>query len=214
MTVRLLIAEAEPVVLIGLAVMLRHPEIQTVGEAVRASELPGAAVSSGCSTILCAAGFPDGSGYDAIARLRADGFSGRIILFTSEASDRSLLRAETAGADSVLLRTVKTEELLRIVLAADAGAPPSDKGKYAGELRRLADGRRQRAADPTFPLTAREIEVLRLIAAGQSNKMIAASFGRSVDTIKEHVGHILRKLEVNDRTAAVVRAMRDGLIER
>ena len=216
MTVQLLLADAEPVTRLGWTALFRGSELQVVAEVQSASELADLARSTGAAMILTAAVFPDGSGLDAAARLRTDGFSGPILVFSSDISDQTLHRAWAAGVDSFLRRTIPTEELLRIALAWTRLGPDAEKrekSRFCGELRRIIRGRARRSSEPTSPLTARETQVLRMIAAGQSNKMIAASLGRSVDTVKEHVGHILRKLQVSDRTAAAVQAIKTGLVD-
>jgi NarL family two-component system response regulator LiaR len=153
-------------------------------------------------------------GVKAMRRLRERSPGSRVIVLTSFLDDERLLPAIQAGAAGYLLKDVEPAELARAVRAAHAGDAILDPTAAARVVRAIADG-----AAPTVPLaperlTRREHEVLTLIAHGRSNKRIAAELGISEKTVKAHVGHLLAKLGVADRTQAALLAVEQGLVDQ
>jgi DNA-binding NarL/FixJ family response regulator len=143
------------------------------------------------------------SGIEAIIGIRSEFPNARIIVLTTYTGDVQVLRALKAGARAYILKGQVHRELLDTIRAVHAGQkriPP----EVAAEL---AD----HAADEN--LTAREIDVLRLIAGGNANKEIAGRLSIAEETVKSHVTNILAKLGANDRTHAVTMALRRGIIE-
>ena len=146
---------------------------------------------------------PQMSGIDAIAAIRAEFPDARIVVLTTYAGDVQVLRALKAGARAYLLKSLLRKELLetiRVVHAGQKRLPPEVASEIAGH-----------AADDA--LTAREIDVLRLIASGNANKEVAALLSITEETVKGHVKNILAKLGANDRTHAVTIAIKRGIIE-
>jgi DNA-binding NarL/FixJ family response regulator len=115
----------------------------------------------------------------------------------------------SAGAHDYVLKTASRSDLIGAVTNAAAGDEPS----RSGELRKVAKAmaKREAATDSGVPLTPRETQVLRQIAMGLANQEIADALEISVETVKEHVQNLLRKISVNDRTQAAVWALRHGL---
>jgi DNA-binding NarL/FixJ family response regulator len=145
---------------------------------------------------------PGLSGLDAIQAIRAEDPNARIIVLTMYQGDEDIFRALKSGAATYLLKDTPSDELVRVVREVHRGAsslPPNVAQRLAS--RQLDEG-----------LTSREMEVLRLTAAGMRNKEIAAALSISQETVQGHLKKILRKLEVNDRTAAVTVAIRRGII--
>ncbi len=223
MPIRLLIADPHPVVRAGLVSFFTGENVQIVAEAATADAAVAKALELDPDAILLEAQFPDASGFDVVARLRSLGYAKRAIFFASSDRQSYLARAVAVGADSYLLKSVAQSELLRFLTVlttkferrsygGDASSRVDLAGPYAGELRRAAPLMRKRDSDPLNPLTNRETQVLKHIALGLSNKEIASSLQLSLDTIKEHVQNILRKLDVDDRTQAAVWAVRNKLI--
>jgi DNA-binding NarL/FixJ family response regulator len=143
------------------------------------------------------------NGIDAIIGIRSEFPNARIIVLTTYAGDAQVLRALKAGARGYILKGNVRRELLDTIRAVHAGQkriPP----EVAAEL---AD----HAADDELSL--REIDVLRLIAAGNANKEIAGRLGIAEETVKSHITNILAKLGANDRTHAVTMALKRGIIE-
>ena len=154
---------------------------------------------------------PKLDGVGAMRELRRRRTGGRVIVLTSFLDDERLLPAIEAGAAGYLLKDVEPSELARAIRAAHAGEAIIDPSAAARLVRAIADGA-QRTLDDRERLTQREREVLELIANGRSNKRIALELGISEKTVKTHVGHVLAKLGVSDRTQAALLAVREGLV--
>lgn len=143
------------------------------------------------------------SGVDAIKAIRKDDPNARIVVLTMYEGDEDIYRAHQAGATTYLLKDTLSSDLIRVVRQVHAGERPVQPEVQA----RLAE----RANSPT--LTTREIEVLQLISEGLRNKEVGATLGITEGTVQIHVKNIFAKLHVNDRTAAVQKAVRRGLIQ-
>jgi len=142
-------------------------------------------------------------GVDAIARIRAEFAEARIVVLTTYAGDVQAQRALKAGALGYLLKTTVGKDLLETVRAAAAGQHVVAAA--------IADGMAAHAGE--LPLSTRELEVLRLLSVGQSNKEVARSLGISEDTVKGHLKNLFGKLNVKDRTEAVMVAVRRGILD-
>jgi DNA-binding NarL/FixJ family response regulator len=146
---------------------------------------------------------PEMSGIEAIIAIRSVFPCARFVVLTTYAGDVLARRALKAGAQAYVLKGLARKDLLDTIRAVHAG-----KKRVSPEIAaQLAD----HLADDI--LTAREIEVLRLIAAGNANKLIADQLSISEETVKNHVGHILSKLGCKDRTHAVTIGLKRGFIE-
>ncbi|MDO4587981.1 MAG: response regulator transcription factor [Planctomycetia bacterium] len=210
MSIRLIIADFEPVIRAGLFSFFLNTDIQIVEEATNAELLFQKIGQYEPDVVLMDTDFPDGNGFQLVERIRENGYQGRIIFFSASDRQTSFARALAVGADSYLLKRVSRTELIRTIRSIVVN---NDKS-YSGELRRVANALKLRTfIEPQNPLTPREIQVLRHVAYGLSNKEIASSLKLSIDTIKEHIQNILRKLDVNDRTQAAVWAVRNNIIQ-
>jgi DNA-binding NarL/FixJ family response regulator len=148
---------------------------------------------------------PEMDGVTAIRALREQGVTARILVLTTYDTDSDVLPAIEAGATGYLLKDAPRDELFRAVSAADRGEAvlaPSVATRLMGQLR----------APAKEPLSQRELEVLRLIARGSSNRDAAAQLFISEATVKTHLQHLYAKLGVNDRAAAVAAAFDRGLL--
>ncbi len=146
---------------------------------------------------------PDMSGIEATISIRNEFPDARIIVLTTYAGDVQVVRALTAGARAYLLKAKVNRELLETIRSVHAGQkriPPE-----------VAAGLAEHTGEDN--LSTREIDVLRLIAAGNANKEIAAQLSIGEDTVKRHVTNILAKLRANDRTHAVTIGLKRGIIE-
>jgi NarL family two-component system response regulator LiaR len=151
---------------------------------------------------------PKVDGIEAMQRIRAGRAQTRVIVLTSFGDDEKLLPAVRAGAAGYVLKSAEPREVVRAIRAAHAGEAVIDP-KAAG---RLLDSL-ARSPGPAQMLTPRELEVLTCLCHGMPNKQIARELGLSEKTVKAHVGRILAKLEVTDRTQAALVAVREGLAE-
>ena len=146
---------------------------------------------------------PEMSGIDAIGAIRAEFPEARIIVLTTHAGDVQVVRALRAGARGFLLKGLLRKELIETIRAIHAGHKRITP-EIAAEVA-------QHACDDT--LTARETEVLRLVAGGNANKEVAALLSLSEETVKGYLKNIMAKLEAKDRTHAVTVALKRGIID-
>jgi len=210
--IRVLIVDDHAVVREGLRTFLELQEgIAVAGEAADGEQAVMQAEALRPDVVLMDLVMPRLDGVGAMRELRRRLPDTRVIVLTSFAEDERLLPAIQAGAAGYLLKNVAPAELARAVRAAHAGEALIDPVIAA----RLVDAIAQPAGEPAQErLTAREQEVLALIARGYSNKRIALELGIAEKTVKTHVGHVLAKLGVTDRTQAAVHAVRMGLDRR
>jgi len=209
--IRVLVVDDHGVVRDGLRGFLELQEgIEVVGEAVDGEEAIEAAMRLHPDVILMDLLMPRLDGVSAMRSLRETLPTARVIVLTSFLDDDKLLPALRSGAAGYLLKNAEPQELLRAVRAAHAGEVLLDPVVAARLVETLAaDGGRE----PLDRLTPREREVLVLIARGFPNKRIARELTLSEKTVKTHVGHVLAKLGVSDRTQAAVVAVRAGLVD-
>jgi NarL family two-component system response regulator LiaR len=206
--IRVLIADDHAVVRQGLCTFLDvQEEIEVVGEAADGEEALAAVERIGPDVVLMDLAMPGVDGVEAIRRMRERGDAARVIVLTSFVEDDRLFPAVRAGAAGYLLKDVQPEELVSAIRAVHAGESPIDPA-VAGRLLESVALRDDAHAE----LTAREREVLCLVARGRPNKLIARDLGVSEKTVKTHVSNILAKLGVDDRTQAALYAVRIGLV--
>jgi NarL family two-component system response regulator LiaR len=185
--------------------------ITVVGEAADGVEAVEQAARLHPDVVLMDLVMPRLDGVGAMQGLREAAPEARVIVLTSFLEDDRLLPALQSGAAGYLLKNVAPSELARAIRAAHEGQAIIDPAVAARLISTLSDGPAVRPAEAE-QLTPREQEVLELIVGGRSNKRIALELGISEKTVKTHVGHVLAKLGVADRTQAALMAIRDGLV--
>lgn len=208
--IRVLIVDDHSVVREGLRAFLQLQDgLEVVGEAADGEEAIEAASRLRPDVILMDLVMPRLGGVAAMRRLREEVPEARVIVLTSFLDDDKLLPALRAGAAGYLLKNAEPQDVARAVRAAHAGEALLDPVVAARLVETLAaeDGQ-----EPLDRLTPREREVLVLIGRGFSNKRIANELDLSEKTVKTHVGHVLAKLGVTDRTQAAVVAVRAGIV--
>lgn len=209
-SVRVVVADDHEVVRCGLVNLLDGTDVKIVAEASSGEAAVRLAMKHKPDVILLDIRMaPGNDGLKALEKIRNDAPTVRCIMLTSFDNPTYIARAVASGAHDYILKGCSREELLESITGAASGQLPL----RAGELRRVATTMANRVVtpDPDVPLTQREMQVLRHVALGLSNKEIAQSLTISVETVKEHVQNILRKLAVSDRTQAAVWAVRRGL---
>lgn len=210
--IRVLIVDDHAVVREGLRTFLELQDgLEVVGEASDGEQALAEAQTLEPDVILMDLVMPKLDGVGAMRELRTRAPDSRVIALTSFLDDERLLPAIQAGAAGYLLKDVEPSELARAIRAAHAGEAILDPTVAARLVSAIADGSRSAVQVPER-LTRREREVLELIAGGRSNKRIASELGISEKTVKTHVGHLLAKLGVSDRTQAALLAVRQGLV--
>jgi DNA-binding NarL/FixJ family response regulator len=214
--IRVLIVDDHAVVREGLRTFLSLQDgVEVVGEAQDGEQAVALVDTLAPDVILMDLVMPALDGVGAMRALRASGSRARVIVLTSFADDDRILPAIQAGAAGYLLKNVAPAELARAVRAAHAGEALLDPSVAARLVAAVAGGTAGPPATGPDPaaLTPREREVLALLARGLANKRIARELGVSEKTVKAHVGHLLAKLGVADRTQAALYAVRSGLAQ-
>ncbi len=206
--VRVLIADDHAVVRQGLRTFLAlHDDLEVVGEAGDGEETLRQVQALLPDVVVIDLVMPKVDGIEAIRRIRDVTPSTRVLVLTSFLDDEKLFPAVKAGAAGYLLKDVEPSALadaIRSVARGEALLHPAVAGRVMDELA----GRRPA---PVEQLTERELDVLRLLARGLSNKAIALELGVSEKTVKTHVSNILAKLHLADRTQAALYAVRERL---
>jgi DNA-binding NarL/FixJ family response regulator len=210
--IRVLLVDDHAVVREGLRNFLALQDgLEIVGEASDGAEAIEQAQRLEPDVILMDLVMPGLDGIGAMRQLRVRSPGSRVIVLTSFLEDERVLPAIQAGAAGYLLKNVTPAELARAIRAAHAGEAIIDPTAAARLVHAIADNARSRIEQPER-LTRRERDVLELIARGHSNKRIALDLGISEKTVKTHVGHLLAKLGVSDRTQAALMAVEEGLV--
>jgi len=212
--IRVVLVDDQTLVRRGLRALLELAgDIAIVGEAEDGVE--GAAIvrRERPDVVLLDVRMPKAGGLDLLRDLRQSGELPPTILLTTFDDDEALLEGVKAGARGYLLKDVSLEQLTGAIHAVAAGETLIRPAVTERVLRGLEHVRRDfDALDPPDPLTKREIEILRLMAGGYSNREIADALGTAEGTIKNHASSILSKLGVRDRTRAVLKALERGYI--
>ena len=210
--IRVLIADDHAVVRQGLRTFLElQDDIEVVADVADGESALAAAAEHDPDVVLMDLVMPGVDGVEAIRRLRERQPHTRVVVLTSFLDDDKLFPAVRAGAAGYLLKDVEPAELVRAIHAVGDGEAllhPAVAARLMEEL--SAAGR----PPPEESLTAREREVLELIARGLPNKLIARELAIAEKTVKTHVSSILGKLGLTDRTQAALYAVRSGLLER
>lgn len=216
MTIRVVVADDQALVRAGLAgIVGTAPDLTVVGQAASGRNAVRLVQSERADVVLMDIRMPDTDGLQATKEITTSGSAAKVLILTTFDLDEYVFAALSNGASGFLLKDTPPPELLaaiRVIAGGDALLAP-------GVTRRLIDeyaARRPkptpgRAPDMLATITNRELEVLRLIAAGMSNREIAQSLHIGEGTAKTHVGHLLTKLAARDRVQLVILAHRAGL---
>ena len=209
-SIRVLVADDHAIVRKGIrALLVTEPDIEVVGEAENGREAVTEAERLQPDVILMDLVMPEVDGIEAIRRITGRPPEARILVLTSFAADDKVFPAIKAGALGYLLKDSGPEELVQAihqVYRGESSLHPTIARKLLHELSRPSE----RPPTPE-PLTEREVEVLRLVARGQSNQEIADQLVISEATVRTHVSNILGKLHLASRTQAALYALREGL---
>ena len=216
MTTRILIADDHALVRGGLRMVLdAQPDLDVVGEAADGRQALQLARKLSPDLVLMDIRMPGLDGLETTRRLLAQQPNAKVLVLTTFDVDEYVHNAIRAGASGFLLKTTPPQQLvtgIRTVMAGDALLAPEITRRLLDRF--VARPLRPTGTPPDFAeLSARELEVLRLIANGRSNAEIAAELFLSEATVKTHVTHILTKLRLRDRVQAVALAYRTGLMD-
>ena len=212
--IRVVLVDDQTLVRRGLRALLELAgDISVVAEAEDGVEGVAVIRRERPDVVLLDVRMPKASGLDLLRDLRRADELPPTILLTTFDDDDALLEGVKAGARGYLLKDVSLEQLTGAIRAVAAGETLIRPAVTERVLRGLEHVRRDfEALDPPDPLTKREIEILRLMAGGYSNREIAEALGTAEGTVKNHASSILSKLGVRDRTRAVLKALERGYI--
>lgn len=209
--IRLLIADDHPAYRRGLELMLANTaDIEIVGEADTGERVVELATSLAPDVILMDLRMPDLDGIEATRRLNRSGSTAAVVVLTMFEDDDSVFAAMRAGAMGYLLKGAEQQEIERAIRAAAAGEAIFGAKIAQRVVAHFASGSGSTAA--AFPsLTEREREVLEMVAAGKGNATIAHELMINLKTVRNHVSNIFTKLQVSERSQAIVKARDAGL---
>ena len=216
MSIRVVVVDDQPIVRSAFQTILdAQPDISVVGDAANGREAVEVCRREIPDVVLMDIRMPDVDGIEATRELLGvNGIATRVLILTTFDLDEYVYAALRAGASGFLLKDASRDELVnavRVIAAGDSMLSPSVTNRLIASFARVAPG----TSDPALlaQLTAREREVLELMARGLSNSEIANDLFVGEATVKSHVAHILQKLGVRDRTQAVIAAYESGLVQ-
>ena len=212
---RVMVVDDHQMVVQALVLALtREPDIEVVATASTVGEAVGAVAESKPDVLLIDYYLPDGTGVDAVRGLELPDL--KTVFLSSDRSDEAVLAAMEAGACGYLVKSEPLDQLVAAVRRAGEGEILLQPGELVALLGRQRDQRRREAEQQRVvaSLTAREREILQLMAQGVDNRAIAESLHLALTTVRWYVQVMLEKLEVHSKLGAVARAAELGLIER
>ncbi len=205
--IRLVVVDDHPVVRHGLVSMLKYePDMQVVGEAGDGAEAVRVILEQQPDVVLLDLRLPQLSGIEVMKQTRPQVPHTRFLVLTTYDADEYIVPALSAGAQGYLLKDTLPEELTRAIRTLAAGGSPLEPAVAAKLLTSM------NASQSEDELSARELDVLKLLVAGASNKAIAAQLNVSENTVKSHLSHIFDKLQVQSRAEAVAVALQRGIV--
>jgi len=213
--IRVLVVDDQELFRRGLTMLLAvEPGLEVVGEAGDGAEGVTLAESAAPDVILLDVRMPKKSGIEACLAIKESVPSAKIIMLTVSDEEADLYEAVKSGASGYLLKDSSIEEVaqaIRVVADGQSLISPSMAIKLIDEFKQMS--RPERETGPALRLTERELDVLRLVAQGHSNKEIAVRLFISENTVKNHVRNMLEKLQLHSRMEAVMYAVRENLLE-
>lgn len=211
--VRVLLVDEHALVREGLGLALAGvDDVEVAGEAVDGDDALGEAIRLRPDVVVMDVRMAEGSGAGAIARIRVALPDTKVLVLTGSQDEEDLFDSVRSGATGYLLKDASVEEVADAIraVARDQGViPPTMTGKVIDRFGALL----RRFPDESGPLTARELDVLRLVVKGLPNREIATELFISPNTVKNHVRNILEKLHVRSRTEAATLAVRERLLD-
>lgn len=212
-TIRILVVDDQQLIRQGIATLLAlEADIDVVGLADNGHAAVEQAVAQQPDLILMDIQMPVMNGIDALHAIRKQQLMCKVLMLTTFNDDHYIVQALRAGAVGYLLKDIPSDDLAQAVRLAHAGVyqlSPDVAGKLVGNISQPVASAERNSAETN--LTPRELDVLRLLAAGTSNKEIAQQLSISEGTVKKHISKILQTLDLRDRTQAALYAVKHNL---
>ncbi len=210
--IRYMIVDDQQIIREGLGGMLsREKDLEMVGSAQNGAEAVEKAISLNPDIILMDLRMPEMDGVEAIRRIRKACPHTKCIILTVYNNDENIFEGIRAGAKAYIMKDISQEELVQVIRSVYEGKAYLQPELTSKLLEKLTD-LPELAPTATTRLSERELDILKQMAAGKSNKEIAGSLFISEHTVKTHIANIFGKLEVNNRAEAITRAIQKGII--
>ncbi|EWG98616.1 two-component system response regulator NarL [Halomonas sp. BC04] len=208
----ILIIDDHPLLRRGVAQLLElEDDLLLIGDTGVPQEGVRLAIELDPDMVLLDLNMPEMDGIQTLKRLRDEGFTGRVVMFTVSDHEEDLVAALRGGADGYLLKDMEPDEMVRQLRQVALGRMVVSESLTALLAEALRNQRSQPATPDIHSLTQREREILRELAAGLSNKLIARKLDITEGTVKVHVKHLLKKLNLRSRVEAAVWAVQEGI---
>lgn len=208
-SISVVIADDHEMIRLGLAALLKGSDVKIVGEAADGAQAVDVAAKLKPDVVLVDVLMPKNDGFWALEKLRKKLPQTAVVMLSVSENPTHVARAASLGAADYVLKGCSKHELVHALHRAVKGGEPSESS-IMRRVRLTMAKRKDR--DDDVPLTNRELQVLRHIAMGLSNREIAKALEISIETVKEHVQNLLHKLKLGDRTQAAVWAVRNELV--
>lgn len=212
MTIKIVFADDHEVVRQGVEGLFAGTQVSVIGIAANGADAYKLATTKGPDVVLLDVRMQDEDGLTVLGNIRKKEPDLPVVMISTFDNPTYVARSIALGASDYLLKSASRDEIVDAIMRAARKEPPAETSLLK-QVQGTMEKRKERGEFKEMPLTNRERQVLRHIALGLSNKEIGVSLGISVETVKEHVQNILRKLSAPDRTAAAVWAVKNGLID-
>jgi len=209
MPLKIFIADDHPIVREGICKVAKDAGMEVVGHVDSPDKIVESVANAQPTVLVTEVRLGGHDALKTLEKLSLEGVECNVIVFTSFMNPTNIARASALGCHDFIPKTAGTDALIAAIQNAGTGGVTPQTSLLVTTKTRM---RRTTMDNVESPLTNRESQVLRHVAMGLSNREIGKSLGISVETVKEHVQNILRKLDVNDRTQAAVWALKNGLI--
>ncbi len=211
--IRVVVVDAHDVIRAGMRSLIdSEPGYVVVGEASDGREAIKLVARIRPDVVLMDVRLPLVNGIEATRQMRSQGAQTNVVLISTDCNSETMMDALRAGARGYVLKDVERGELLSVIRRVTTGGHAIESTLATELLRQMAEEVERHPASTPEPLTPREIEVLKLVTLGSTNRQIASRLIVAVGTVKVHVEHIMLKLGAADRTQAAVRGIEMGII--
>jgi DNA-binding NarL/FixJ family response regulator len=211
MTIKIVVADDHEVVRSGLASLFEETEIQVIDQASSGDQAVEQALKHQPDVVLMDIRMPESDGLAALERIRKESPATRVVMLSTYDNPTYVARSVALGAVDYVLKGSSRQTLITAITRAASGQTPSEDSVMF-RIKAAMSKRRERDENDGVPLTNRELQVLRHVALGLSNREIGRSLEISIETVKEHVQNILRKIDASDRTQAAVWAVKRNIV--